>query len=49
LGAGEGDQHICKACGQAFRIQRRHRDGQGARERRGVRNSGAAQAEGVVN
>jgi transcription elongation factor Elf1 len=49
LGAGEGDQHICKACGQGFRIQRRHREGHGARGRRGVRNSGAAQAEEVIN
>jgi transcription elongation factor Elf1 len=49
LGADDGDQHICKACGQSFRIQHRPYEGRDERERRCARSSGATLTEGVVN
>jgi tRNA(Ile2) C34 agmatinyltransferase TiaS len=43
-GAGEGDGHICKSCGEHFRVQRRRLKG-----RRHLRDSGGPQAEEVCN
>jgi len=47
MGAREGDQHICKSCGEHFRIQRQRLKRHDARER--GRSSGTALAKETTN